>query len=98
VFLLLDWVIATPLILTELLLTAILLMNMILSSIFADTMMITGGLVVSKDKWAFYDLGCVAMFGIFWNLLWGMKSSEEIGGSKHRQLDLSLVDHLSHYL
>ena len=68
----------------------------VLSSIFADEVMIVCGLI--RALLVSDDIGCVAMFGIFWNLLCGMKSSEEIGGSKHRQLDLSLVDHLSHCL
>ena len=71
----------------------------VLSGIFADQVMIVCGLicglVVSKDKWVFHDLGCVAMF---WNLLLGMKSSEKNGESNHRQLALSLVDHRFHCL
>lgn len=90
-----DWVITTPLLLTELLLTAGLPLNIILSSIFADEVMIIcgliGGLVPSEYKWAFYVFGCVAMLWVFWNLLSGIKSAEQVGGSKHRRNYLILI-------
>lgn len=90
-----DWVITTPLLLTELLLTAGLPMNIILSTIFADEVMIIcgliGGLVPSEYKWAFYVFGCVAMFWIFWNLISGIKSAENIGGSERRRTYIILI-------
>ena len=90
-----DWVVTTPLLLTELLLIAGLPLNVILSSIFADEVMIIsgliGGLVVSEYKWAFFVFGCVAMFWVFWNLILGIKASEDIGGSKHRRTYLILL-------
>ena len=90
-----DWVITTPLLLTELLLTAGLPINIIVSTIFADVVMIIcgliGGLVPSEYKWAFYVFGCVAMFWIFWNLISGIKSAENIGGSKRRRNYIILI-------
>ena len=90
-----DWFITTPLLITELLLTAGLPTNIILSTIFADLVMVVcgliAGLVPSIYKWAFFVFACVAMFWVFWNVLSGIKSSENVGGTKHRRIYIILV-------
>lgn len=90
-----DWFITTPLLITKLLLTAGLPMNIILSTIFADLVMVVcgliGGLVSSIYKWAFFVFACVAMFWVFWNILSGVKSSEKVGGTKHRRIYIILI-------
>ena len=84
-----DWIITTPLLLSELLLMAGFSVNIILASIFADVVMVICGLVgalVSSDyKWAFYVFGCVAMTGVFYNIIYGIKLSKNIGGPKNHR-------------
>ncbi|KAK5141494.1 hypothetical protein LTR32_005958 [Rachicladosporium monterosium] len=84
-----DWVITTPLLLLDLCLTAGLPWPTILWTIGLDEAMIVtgliGALVKSRYKWGFYTFGCVAMFGVFYQLaVVGRASAKRLGRDVHR--------------
>jgi len=79
-----DWVVTTPLLLMDILLTAGLPWNTILFTIFLDLVMIItgliGALVVSRYKWGFFTVGCLAMFFVFYNIVWvGRRNANALG-------------------
>ncbi|OSS46134.1 hypothetical protein B5807_08087 [Epicoccum nigrum] len=69
-----DWFITTPLLLLDLLLTAGMPWPSILWTILIDEIMIVtglvGALVVSRYKWAYFVIGCIALFYIVYQLVW----------------------------
>merc|ERR1711879_522635 len=69
-----DWFITTPLLLMDLLLTAGMPWPSILWTILIDEIMIVtglvGALVVSRYKWAYFVIGCIAFFYIVSQLVW----------------------------
>lgn len=69
-----DWFITTPLLLADLLLTAGMPWPTVLWVILVDEIMVVtglvGALVVSSYKWAYFTMGCVALFYIVYMLVW----------------------------
>ncbi|KAI9709385.1 MAG: hypothetical protein M1812_007721 [Candelaria pacifica] len=84
-----DWVITTPLLLLDLLLTAGLPWPTILFTLFIDEVMIitglVGALVKSSYKWGYFVFGCVALFGVAWNVTWtARKHAAALGTDVHK--------------
>ncbi|BGP53312.1 hypothetical protein JCM8202v2_000871 [Rhodotorula sphaerocarpa] len=80
-----DWTITTPMLLLELLLTTGLPLSQIFIVIFFDIVMIetglVGALVRSRYKWGFYSFGCMALFLIWYFLLFPARASAARLGS-----------------
>ncbi|KAI9881092.1 MAG: ion channel activity [Pleopsidium flavum] len=81
--------ITTPLLLLDLLLTAGLPWPTILVTILLDWVMVVtglvGALVRSSYKWGYFAFGCVAFFGVAWNVTWvARKHSRALGADIHR--------------
>ncbi|BGP57445.1 hypothetical protein JCM8202v2_005089 [Rhodotorula sphaerocarpa] len=80
-----DWTITTPMLLLELLLTTGLPLSQIFIVIFFDIAMIEtgliGALVRSRYKWGFFSFGCMALFLIWYFLLFPARASAARLGS-----------------
>lgn len=74
-----DWVVTTPLLLLELLLATGMPLSGIFMTIFFDEVMIIGGLigalVSSSYKWGYFTGGCIAMFYVFWALVFPARAN-----------------------
>jgi len=84
-----DWAITTPALLLTLLLSTGLPVSDIIITIFWDEVMIitglVGALVHSQYKWGFYVFGCVAMFMVFYTLIFSArKAALAIGEDVHK--------------
>lgn len=73
----------------DIMLTAGLPWSTILYTIFLDEVMIItgliGALVSSRYKWGYWTIGCVAMFFVFYNIIFvARKSAQAIGSDVHK--------------
>jgi bacteriorhodopsin len=89
-----DWVITTPALLLSLLLASALPLSDILTIIFFDLVMIitglVGALIPSRYKWAFWCIGLVSQFYIWWALLVPARSSAKmLGGTFQKTFTIS---------
>lgn len=81
-----DWTITTPLLLLELLLTTGMPLSGIFATIFFDLVMIEAGLigalVVSVYKWGYFTGACIAMFYVFWTLIFPARANAKALGNE----------------
>lgn len=89
-----DWVVTTPLLLLDLLFTAGLNWSTIWFTLFLDEVMILtglfGALTSSNYKWGYYAAGCLAFFGILYELLIvGRRNASALGADIGRSYTIN---------